>query len=304
MPHDRLWRKYRFKEAHKVSHWSIVWDSRILLSISSWWYSKSTQGCQEFSQEEAVCIWWCCGVHSSDSTCSESNLVYFLANKWSNCHDQPSLLHRANSKRIFLCYLHSPQGNQLGYHYDAIVRIQHHWVVEHEITIKDHLQKIQNEEYVKRVNKKSIKRRKLKNRIMKNFKSVTIMIQIKLHLWGVQESKKQNKTKQKRQLSYHLLGKIQPEYVHNIPWGKNGTSVFQIKCDEDNGHDKKIGARWWKNVTSNHKSFNEERKFGISQGILVVTTLNVQSSLQLQIMWILHHRRILWVQKGNWIWQR
>ena len=103
------------------------------------------------------------------------------------------------------------------------------------------------------------------------------------------EEKVGEKKKYEKHSPYlHLFTNVIPVVTDQIPWGVDGTSIYQIRCDEQVLHDKQKDGRWWRMLKSTRVSLNGPRKFGVCNGSNIcenpectkVTTEGVQNKIE------------------------
>ena len=104
------------------------------------------------------------------------------------------------------------------------------------------------------------------------------------------EKKKEGEKKkyEKHSLNIHLFTNVISVVTDQIPWGVDGTSIYQIKYDEEVWHDKEKDGSWWRMVKSSRVSLNGPRKFGVCDGSYIcenpectkVTTEGVQNKIE------------------------
>ena len=120
------------------------------------------------------------------------------------------------NKTIYLKYSHNPKGKHIGDHYDAIVNI--------EIPTEE-VQSGQQSEERSEVQDCQI------NTSEENNTSKSKQTEYR-------EEKRGEKRKYgKHSLNLHLFTNVSPVVTDQIPWGVVGTSIYQIKCDEEVWHD-------------------------------------------------------------------
>ena len=122
-------------------------------------------------------------------------------------------------------YSHDPEGKHLGDHYDAIVNI--------EIPTEG-VQSGQQSEERSEVQDCQI------NTSKENNTSYS-----KQNEYREEKKGEKKKKYEKHSLNLHLFTNVNPVVTDQIPWGVDGTSIYQIKCHEEDWHDKKKDGKWW-----------------------------------------------------------
>ena len=54
----------------------------------------------------------------------------------------------------------------------------------------------------------------------------------------------------------HSFENVPIQKVDAIPWGIDGNSIYQLKCNEDEFIDKQRDGRWWKMSESGRVDLN------------------------------------------------